>query len=126
MTRIRPPAVIPDTTARDAVVAVVTGVFLLGFVIYGFVHFAHVSGRAKTATLTGSIVAKQFTPAPEQQITVGRQGLKERRSEGEYLLEVRVASEGGRIFYVPVEKSVYDNKTVGDPLTFLRPRSERR
>jgi hypothetical protein len=120
-----PRVVIPSTTARDALIAAIAGLLVLAFIVFGIVHFARLSAKAKGNTLTGVIVERQFTPAPEQQITVGRKGLKSQRTEGEYLFKVRVDTEGGRIFEVPVEKALYDTKKIGDPLTFLRPPSER-
>lgn len=120
-----PVVVIPRTTRRDAIIAAVTGVIALGFLGYGFVQFAQMSHRAKSSTLTGVVIEKQFSPAPEQQISVGRAGLKERSIDGEYVLKARVDAEGGRIFEVPVEKAMFEQKKVGDSLTFLRPPSER-
>lgn len=118
--------VVPQTTAREALIAAVAGLLALAFLMYGIVHFARLSHQAKTNTLTGLIIDRQFSPTPpEQQITIGRGGLQAKQNDGEYLLRVRVDSEAGRIFEVPVEKSVYDTKKVGDPLTFLRPPSER-
>jgi hypothetical protein len=121
-----PRLVVPQTTAREALIAAVAGLLALAFLMYGIVHFARLSHRAKANTLTGIVIDRQFTPTPpEQQITIGRGGLQAKQHDGEYLLRVRVDSESGRIFEVPVEKSVYDAKKVGDPLTFLRPPSER-
>ena len=40
-------------------------------------------------------------------------------------MKVRVDAEGGRIFEVPVERKMFDEKKVGDSLMFLRPRGER-
>lgn len=120
-----PRVVIPSTTARDALIAAIAGLLVLAFIVFGIVHFARLSAKAKANTLTGVIVERQFTPAPEQQITVGSKGLKSQRTEGEYLFKVRVDSEGGRIFEVPVEKALYDTKKIGDGLTFLRPPGER-
>ena len=117
--------VVSGTTKRDAIIAAVTGLLTVAFLAYGFMHFAKMSHRAKRSTLTGIVVEKQFAPAPEQQITVGREGLRERRLDGEYVLKVRVDAENARVFEVPVEKTMFEEKKVGDPLTFLRPRSER-
>ncbi|HEX5177449.1 MAG TPA: hypothetical protein VFV83_10490, partial [Chthoniobacteraceae bacterium] len=120
-----PRVVVANTTRRDAVIAAIMGVMALGVIGYGFVQFAKMSHRAKRSTLTGIVVEKQLTPAPEQQITVGRSGLKEERIEGEYVLKVRVDAEAGRIFEVPVERKLFNEKKVGDSLMFLRPPSER-
>jgi hypothetical protein len=122
----RPPRVIvQNTTRRDAIMAAAMGIAALVLVGYGFVEFAKMSHRAKRSTLTGVVIEKQFSPAPEQQISVGRSGLHEQRIDGEYVLKVRVDAEGGRIFEVPVEKALFNEKKVGDALMFLRPPSER-
>lgn len=115
-----PRAVVPSTTGRDALIAVLGGALILAFIAYGFVQFSGQAARAKANKLTGVVIEKRFTPAPEQQITFGRKGLNAKQSDGEYLLKVRVEKEGGREFEVPVEKAVYEVKKVGDSLTFLR------
>jgi len=120
-----PLLVVQNTTRRDAIIAAATGIIALAVIGFGFVQFANMAQRAKRSTLTGVVIEKQFSPAPEQQITVGRSGLRERRIDGEYVLKVRVDPEGGRIFEVPVEKKMFDEKKVGDSLMFLRPPSER-
>lgn len=121
-----PPAkvVVRSTALRDTIVAAVLAVVVLGFIGYGIRHMAQpVTGNK----LTGVVVEKQFTPLKEQMVEFsGREikGVKE--SEGEHVLKVRVDGEGGRVFEVPVEKSLYDLKKVGDPLIFMRPPSEQR
>jgi hypothetical protein len=70
------------------------------------------------------VVEKQFTPAPEELISVGRKGLNTERIDGEYLLKVKVG-EDERIYEVPVQKSTYEAKRVGDEVGFMRPASER-
>jgi hypothetical protein len=117
------PFVVPSTGRRDALIAIVVGLFVLVFIIYG------VSQMAKPVTgnkLTGTVLEKHFTPQKEQQISFnGRhiEGTKE--TDGEYLLKVRVESQN-RTYEVPVEKPIYDSKQVGDSLTFLRPPSEQK
>jgi hypothetical protein len=119
-----PKVVVRNTTLRDSLVAGVLALLVLGFLAYGIRHMAQpVTGNK----LTGVIVEKQFTPLKEQMVEFsGRviKGVKE--SEGEHVLKVRVDSEQGRTFDVPVEKSLYDLKKVGDPLIFMRPPSEQR
>lgn len=115
------PRALPDHTARDALIASIAGLLVLGFIVYGIMTM----GRVPSSMVTGTVVEKVFTSAPEQQITFGSKGLKSKEIEGEYLLKVRVEKEN-RTFEVPVEKPIYESKRVGDPLTFLRPPSERR
>ncbi len=118
-----PRVVVPSTTFRDAMIAGAAGLLVLVFLIYGIVHFASESSRAKANTLTGVVTEKQFTAAPQEEISVGRKGLKTKQIDGEYVLKVHIESEG-RDFEVPVEKSTYQSKIVGDSVTFLRPPSE--
>lgn len=115
-----PRLVVPNTTVRDAALAIGCGALVLGFLLYGIVSMAEV-GRKNT--LTGKVVAKQFIPEPEEQISVGSKGLSSKRIEGEYLLEVRVEAEK-RTYQVPVEKEMYEARNIGDAQTFLRPRGE--
>jgi hypothetical protein len=119
-----PKVVVRGTKLRDSLIAGALALLVLGFIAYGIRHMAQpVTGNK----LTGVIVEKQFTPLKEQMVEFSGRALKgTKESEGEHVLKVRVDSEQGRIFEVPVEKSLYDLKKVGDPLIFMRPPSEQR
>lgn len=67
-----------------------------------------------SGAFTGTIIAKEFTPEPSQEITVGSGGLRSTRIEGEYLLKVRTP-DGSRVFNVWVDRRVYEERKVGDP-----------
>ncbi|MEX1110768.1 MAG: hypothetical protein WEB31_03095 [Chthoniobacterales bacterium] len=62
---------------------------------------------------TGKIIAKEFTPEPTQEITVGRGGLQSTRVEGEYKLQVETP-DGAKVFNVWVDRTVYKEVRVGD------------
>jgi hypothetical protein len=66
-----------------------------------------------TGAFTGKIIAKEFTPEPAQEISVGSGGLQSTRIEGEYLLKVETP-DGSRVFNVWVDRTVYDEAKVGD------------
>jgi hypothetical protein len=66
-----------------------------------------------TGAFTGKIIAKEFTPEPAQEISVGAGGLQSTRIEGEYLLKVETP-DGSRVFNVWVDRTVYDEAKVGD------------
>lgn len=66
-----------------------------------------------SGAFTGKVIAKEFTPAPAQEITIGKIGLQSERVEGEYLLKVQTP-DGSRVFNVWVDKVEYDNFKVGD------------
>src|SRR5687767_10707512 len=113
-----PRTIVSNTSVRDTVIAVVAGALVLAFVLYGIMTMSKPGSRN---TLTGTVIAKHFTPMPERQINFsGRklEGVKE--IEGEYVLEVRVEEEN-RTFQVPVERSLYESRKVGDSLKFVRP-----
>lgn len=118
-----PRVVLPSTTKRDAFLAILAGLLVLGFVGYGIVHMSRpVQGNK----LTGVLVAKTFTPQKERQIDFsGRRIEKTREIDGAYLFKVRVGKQN-RTYDVPVEKPMYEEKQIGDTVTFLRPESEQR
>jgi hypothetical protein len=62
---------------------------------------------------TGKIIAKEFTPEPAQEISVGAGGLQSTRIEGEYLLKVETPDRS-RVFNVWVDRTVYEEAEVGD------------
>ena len=66
-----------------------------------------------TGAFTAKIIAKEFTPEPAQEISVGSGGLQSTRIEGEYLLKVETP-DGSRVFNVWVDRTVYDEAKVGD------------
>ena len=118
-----PRVVIPRTTRREALIAIVAGLLVLVFVGYGIMQMGQ---KVPGNDLTGVIVGKTFTPQKERQIEFsGRKIQRTRKIDGEYVLKVRVGAEN-RVYEVPVEKPVYESKKEGDPMTFLRPESEQR
>ncbi len=123
---MNPPAprvVIPSTTKRDALVAIIAGLLVLVFVGYGIMQMSRPVVGNK---LTGVVVGKVFTPQKEQIIDFsGRKITSTREIDGEYVLKVRVEKEN-RVYEVPVEKPMYESKKEGDEMTFLRPESEQR
>jgi hypothetical protein len=119
-----PRVVVRSHTLRDALIAGALALLVLGFIAYGIRHMSQPVAGNK---LTGVIVEKQLIPLKEQMVEFSGRALRGvKESEGEHVLKVRVDSEQGRVFDVPVEKSLYDLKKVGDPLIFMRPPSEQR
>jgi hypothetical protein len=119
-----PRVIIPDTKRRDTIIAVVVGAILLLFVAFGVKTMSKPHPSANT--LTGVVVAKQFTPMKEQQVSFsGRKLEGTKQIDGEYVLKVRVEKEN-RTYDVPVEKPVYQGKNEGDTIEFVRPPSEQR
>ncbi len=111
------PVVVKSTTARDIAIAVIAAVFVLGFLIYGIISMSsHVTGKR----ITGKITAKHFTPQPEEQVTIGKGGLRERNLDGEYTFEV-YSDTDRKTYTVWVDKTDYDSHQIGDSFNFLPP-----
>ncbi len=112
------PYVVPSTARRDLFVGLGLGIVVLAFIIFGVMSMGN---RVVGNTLTGTITAKNFTPAPEEQVTIGKSGVHSRHLDGEYVLEVTVK---GKVYTVWVDKEVYAAKKVGEEFVFLRPKDE--
>lgn len=91
--------------------AVLLAVLVIGFVIWATLSMDRVSRSG--GAFTGTIIAKEFTPEPAQEITFGQGGLVAQKIEGEYLLKVQTP-DGSRVFNVWVDRRVYDEYEVGD------------
>ena len=120
----QPRLVLKTNTVRDATIAIISVVLLLGLLAFGVMQLRE---KPQGNSLKGEIVEKVFTPMKEEIVEFSGRRLKAtRQSEGEFVLKVRVDSEGGRVFDVPVSKAIYVSKKKGDSLTFIRPKSEQK
>ena len=92
-----PPKVYPDPQ-RDRVLwtGIVIAVLVLAAIVLATLSLNRTIQGA--GSFTGKIIAKEFTPAPAQEITVGAGGLQSTRIDGEYLLKVETPDgvQGGR------------------------------
>jgi hypothetical protein len=99
---------------RVIVAAALIGLFLVGFIVLAIWQ----SGtQIEKARMTGKIVAKEFVPRPEHQVTLGRRGgVTAQEFEGDYVLTVEVIVAGGtkKPYNVWVDKKRYDALRVGD------------
>jgi hypothetical protein len=100
-------------------VRILAAAFLLGLFLIGFLVFAvWQSGAAlEEARMTGRVVAKEFVPAPEQQVRIGRNGaLSATESSGEYILSVEVTTDGKtkKPYDVWVDQRRYEATKIGD------------
>ena len=118
-----PRVVVPDTALHETIIAIVCGVLVLAFIVYGVMTMGAKQQPASANMLSGKIVGKKFTPGPEEEISFGSKGMHAKETAGEYLLQVRVESEQ-RTFDVPVDARTYEAVRIGDRETFLRPSSE--
>ena len=107
--------VVPDTRLRDTLIAVGAGLAVLAFVAWAVVSLSSTPG------VEGVIVKKEFTAAPETQVTVGQGGVTSREIAGEYVLEVRVPQEKGKTYRVYVNAADYRSHQEGERYYFIRP-----
>ena len=110
--------VVPGTRLRDTLIAFGVGAAILGLILYAVLDFSRQAGA--TGQVEGIIVSKHFTPQPENQITVGKDGLKTRQIDGEYSFQVRMPQENGKHYKVIVGKSDYETRQAGEPFSFYR------
>ncbi len=96
---------------------VVSAVAMGVLVLAGIVFALWMSSQGVVAArMTGTVVAKEFVPQAEEQITFGEDGLKTGKKAGEYILTVDVPQTDGppEPFNVWLGKAQYDAVEVGD------------
>ncbi|HEY5813361.1 MAG TPA: hypothetical protein VIT23_12010 [Terrimicrobiaceae bacterium] len=99
--------------ARVIVAAVLIGLFVAGFIVLAIWQSGMAIERARMA---GKIVAKEFVPKPEHQITLNRKsGLRSVESEGDYILTVEVVASDGtkKSYHVWLDKKRYNAAKIG-------------
>jgi hypothetical protein len=117
------PTPVPSSSRRDFIVALLCGLAVLSFLVYGISVVGARQQKASTNTLTGRVVEKKFTPGPEEQVSFGRSGVRSEQIAGEYTLRVHVALED-RTFEIPVDANTFEAVRIGSNFSFVRPRSE--
>ena len=110
--------IVPDTRRRDLLVALATGVVVLGFIFYAFTNLSRQANAS--GLIEGVIVSKAFVPQPETQVSVGKGGLNSQQIAGEYSFQVRVPQENNRRYKVLVDPRIYERQQAGDHLLFKR------
>jgi hypothetical protein len=102
------------TPVRVIAAAFLIGVFLVGFLVVAIWQSGFAIERAR---MTGTVVAKEFIPSPEKQVTVGRTGgLSAGESPGEFILTVEVTTNHNskKPYDVWVDKRRYEAVKIGD------------
>lgn len=125
MSTPNPRTLIPDTSKRDALIAVGAGLVVLVLIIFGISLLGKQMARQKGNQLSGIIVEKHDAKQVEKEISFGRKGLHSRETDSGYSFEIRVEKEN-RTYTVPVAKELYESRKVGDQQSFIRPPSEQR
>ena len=117
------PRALPSTMMRDTLIAVVSGAIVLGFITLGIITMS--SGKPFSNQVTGTIIEKVYTGEREREITYGKGGLKTQETDSGYGFKVKVEGRD-EPYEVPVTKTLWDSKKVGDQQTFIRPKSEQK
>ena len=84
---------------RGKILAIGIAIAVLVLVAIALATFSLDRTMKSTGAFTGKIIAKEFTPSPAQEITVGSGGLQSTRIDGEYVLKVETP-DGARVFNV--------------------------
>ncbi|MEO8205166.1 MAG: hypothetical protein ABI615_03240 [Chthoniobacterales bacterium] len=98
-------------------VGLIAGAVLLGVLLIAFIAYAtfSTSNEVIKARMRGVVTAKNFTPEPEQQITIGKSGVHSQNTKGEYTITVRVQEEAGPNDYtVYMDEKRYNAIKIGD------------
>ncbi len=117
--------IVPETGRRDTIIAVVCGLFVLGFIALAFVTLARQHGAPSTNQLHGIITAKHNAEEKESEVSFGTKGVKSKVVDSGYSFDIQVPAEN-RTYEVPVSKKLYESRKVGDSQDFIRPRSEQK
>ncbi len=122
---VRRPIVIPDSSKRDTIIALLCGGGVLLLIVLGMYLLQSEHGKPSTNQLTGVITAKHDSGETEKEITLGKKGLRSQETDSGFSFTVHVAAEN-RDFEVPVNEGLYRARKVGDLQTFIRPPSEQK
>jgi len=108
------PYIVPSTARRDLFIGLAVGLTIMIGIVFGVMQMA---GGIAGSTLNGKIVAKNFTPFAETQVTFGKGGVHQ--NDGDYVLECEAK---GRRYLVAVDKETYQATKVGGYYLFPRPK----
>ena len=115
----RPRVVVSGVNRRDILIGVLIALAMIGFILAAIFQ----SQRQPYNMLSGVIRAKN-APAPREMLmTVSRKGVTEKTADTGYSLKVWVETEK-REYEVMVMKEDWEQKKIGDELTFTRPPGE--
>lgn len=120
MTPERPksPLVVPSVTLKEKLIGAVVALLILGAVFYGL---SNMGNRIASNKLTGVIEGKEFSPAPERQITIGKKGVQSEEIKGDFYLKVRAR---GDLYWVGVDEATYNARKEGENYTFPAPQRD--
>lgn len=111
----KPPLVVPAISRKEIIIGIVIALAIFAAVLYGM---GQMGNRITANKLTGTIEGKDFTPAPETQLTIGKSGVKSEHLKGDFFLKVRA---GGDLYWVGVDEATYNARKEGESYTFPAP-----
>lgn len=111
----KPPLVVPAVSRKEIIIGILVAIALFAAVLYGM---GKMGNRITANKLTGVIEGKDFTPAPETQLTIGKGGVKSEQLKGDFFLKVRAR---GDLYWVGVDEATYKARKEGESYTFPAP-----
>jgi hypothetical protein len=108
------PKVFKPRTPLGLIIGIV--VVCVGLLVGVFVAVNSLQRGFADARMTGTIIEKNFSEAPQREVTFGEQGLQAMNVRGEFTLTVRVRERDGetRDFTVWVPEVMFNEVAVGD------------
>jgi len=99
-------------------VRLIIGLILLGLLLLSAIGFAVYSSQNQIvkARMRGVVVERYFRPDPEQQITIGKDGLRTENTPGKFIIIVEVPKHDGsqHAYTVFLSEDDYNHIQIGD------------
>ena len=116
----RPRVIVSGVNRRDIIIGVLVALVVIGFIAFAVLN----SGGYKERNKVSGIVRAHNSPGPRETLmVVSKKGVTEKTADTGYSLNIWVESEK-REYEVMVSKEGWDKAKDGDPMSFLRPKSE--
>ena len=116
----RPRVIVSGVNRRDIIIGVLVALVVIGFIAFAVLN----SGGYKERNKVSGIVRAHNSPGPRETLmVVSKKGVTEKTADTGYSLNIWVESEK-REYEVMVSKEDWDKAKDGDPMSFLRPKSE--
>ena len=116
----RPRVIVSGVNRRDIIIGVLVALVVIGFIAFAVLN----SGGYKERNKVSGIVRAHNSPGSRETLMiVSKKGVTEKTADTGYSLNIWVESEK-REYEVMVSKEDWDKAKDGDPMSFLRPKSE--
>ena len=112
--------IVDDWSRRDIIIGLLIALAVISFITFAIFN----SGGYKERNKPTGVVRSHNSPGPRETLmVVSKKGVTEKTADTGYSLNIWVESEK-REYEVMVSKEDWDKAKDGDPMSFLRPKSE--